>query len=292
MPTNLTGSSVSSTYDQLLHVDDGPTASEKTVYSGTGVATALKISTGSASVDNLKLDGNTISSTDTNGNIVLSPNGTGTVNFSKANITGGVITGVGLSGLSADLPVADGGTGASTLTGYVKGNGTSAFTASATIPFADITGRKYGQFYSTQDQTPAANTPTTLTFNNSSSFNTGVTVASSTRITYDTAGTYVITVSVQFDNKDTTNHDAYIWFRKNGTDIADSNSITSVPKAADGGNALLQVSIIESFTATQYVEVVTMVANANVDIEHIAAAVGPPAYPAVPSVILITDRIA
>jgi hypothetical protein len=79
MPTNLTGSSVSSTYDQLLHVDDGPTASEKTVYSGTGVATALKISTGSASVDNLKLDGNTISSTDTNGNIVLSPNGTGTV---------------------------------------------------------------------------------------------------------------------------------------------------------------------------------------------------------------------
>jgi len=291
MPTNLTGSSVSSTYDQLLHVDDGPTASEKTVYSGTGVATALKISTGSASVDNLKLDGNTISSTDTNGNIVLSPNGTGTVNFSKANITGGVITGVGLSGLSADLPVADGGTGASTLTGYVKGNGTSAFTASATIPFADITGRKYGQFYSTQDQTPAANTPTALTFNNSSSFNTGVTVASSTRITYDTAGTYIITVSVQFDNKDTTNHDANIWFRKNGTDIADSNSITSVPKSTDGGNALLQVSIIESFTATQYVEVITMVANASVDIEHIAAAVGPPAYPAVPSVILITDRI-
>jgi hypothetical protein len=53
----------------------------------------------------------------------------------------------------------------------------------------------------------------------------------------------------------------------------------------------LQVSIIESFTATQYVEVVTMVVSANVDIEHVAAAVGPPAYPAVPSVILITDRI-
>jgi hypothetical protein len=33
-----------------------------------------------------------------------------------------------------------GGTGAATLTGYVKGNGTSAFTASATIPNADIAG--------------------------------------------------------------------------------------------------------------------------------------------------------
>ena len=38
------------------------------------------------------------------------------------------------------LSVANGGTGASTLTGYVRGNGTSAFTASATIPNTDITG--------------------------------------------------------------------------------------------------------------------------------------------------------
>jgi hypothetical protein len=36
--------------------------------------------------------------------------------------------------------VADGGTGASTLTGYVKGNGTAALTASNTIPNTDITG--------------------------------------------------------------------------------------------------------------------------------------------------------
>jgi phage-related tail fiber protein len=38
------------------------------------------------------------------------------------------------------LSVANGGTGATTLTGYVKGSGTSAFTASATIPNTDITG--------------------------------------------------------------------------------------------------------------------------------------------------------
>ena len=36
--------------------------------------------------------------------------------------------------------VPNGGTGATTLTGYVKGNGTSAFTASATIPYSDLTG--------------------------------------------------------------------------------------------------------------------------------------------------------
>ena len=42
--------------------------------------------------------------------------------------------------LSGTVPVANGGTGASTLTGYVKGNGTSTMTASSTIPNTDITG--------------------------------------------------------------------------------------------------------------------------------------------------------
>lgn len=40
---------------------------------------------------------------------------------------------------SGVLPVANGGSGAATLTGYVIGNGTSAFTASATIPASAIT---------------------------------------------------------------------------------------------------------------------------------------------------------
>jgi len=42
--------------------------------------------------------------------------------------------------ISGILAVANGGTGAATLTGYVKGNGTSAMTASATIPTADLSG--------------------------------------------------------------------------------------------------------------------------------------------------------
>ena len=42
--------------------------------------------------------------------------------------------------ITGTLAVANGGTGATTLTGYVKGSGTSAFTASSTIPNTDITG--------------------------------------------------------------------------------------------------------------------------------------------------------
>jgi hypothetical protein len=42
--------------------------------------------------------------------------------------------------LVGTVPVANGGTGAATLTGYVKGNGTSAMTAATTIPSTDVTG--------------------------------------------------------------------------------------------------------------------------------------------------------
>lgn len=108
MPINLTGNTIASTYDQLLHVDDGPTATAKIVYSGTGVATALKIATTHIEVDNVRIDGNIISTLDTNGNLILAPNGTGSVAMVKVAVTGGTISGI------TDLALADGGTGAST----------------------------------------------------------------------------------------------------------------------------------------------------------------------------------
>lgn len=52
-------------------------------------------------VDNLQLDGNTISSTNTNGDISLTPNGTGEVNISKVDIDSGAIDGVTIGTNSA-----------------------------------------------------------------------------------------------------------------------------------------------------------------------------------------------
>jgi len=54
--------------------------------------------------------------------------------------SGGPITSSGVITLGGVLGAANGGTGASTLTGYVYGNSTSAMTASTTIPNTDITG--------------------------------------------------------------------------------------------------------------------------------------------------------
>ena len=71
--------------------------------------------------------------------------GLGTMAEQNANavaITGGTISGVTIpaSNVTGTLGVPNGGTGAYTLTGYVKGTGTTAMTAAATIPNTDITG--------------------------------------------------------------------------------------------------------------------------------------------------------
>jgi len=71
--------------------------------------------------------------------------GIGTMAEQNANavaITGGTISGVTIpaSNVTGTLQVNQGGTGATTLTGYVKGAGTTALTASSTIPNTDITG--------------------------------------------------------------------------------------------------------------------------------------------------------
>lgn len=98
MATNLTNNKINVTYTQLLHVDGGVTGTPKIVYDGDGTASALKVGTGSVTVDNLTFDGSAISSTDT-------------VDIAAVNITGGTIAGI------TDLAIADGGTGASTAGG-------------------------------------------------------------------------------------------------------------------------------------------------------------------------------
>ncbi len=184
--------------------------------------------------------------------------------------------------------VATGGTGASTLTGYVKGNGTSAMTASATIPYADMSGRAYISAISTADQTGNVSAATALTFS-STVFSEGISIVASTQITFTAAGTYMLAPSVQFVNSAGSDYDVTVWFRKNGTNIANSASIITVPKQTDGGAALFQIVLYEQVTAGQYIEIMWLPENVAVTADYTAAGA---IAPAIPSVILAAERIA
>ena len=184
--------------------------------------------------------------------------------------------------------VATGGTGAATLTGYVKGNGTSAMTASATIPYADLAGRAFIQSLSTVDQTGNVSAATAVTFNTGTS-GTGINIVSSTQITFTEAGTYMIAPNLQLKNTDTVDNDVTIWLRKNGTNIANSATIVTVPKAADGGSAFFQILYYEAVTAGQYIEIMWLPENVAVTIDYTAAGA---IAPAIPSAIVCAERIA
>ena len=99
---------------------------------GTGVNTASRLAIGS--------NGYLLSSDGTTASWQPAPAGgvttfdAGTTGLTPATATTGAIS------LAGTLVVGNGGTGATTLTGYVKGAGTSALTASSTIPNTDITG--------------------------------------------------------------------------------------------------------------------------------------------------------
>jgi hypothetical protein len=123
-------------------------------YGGTGVTGTptngqLLIGNGSGYTLNTLTAGTNVSISNTAGGITISatPSSGGTVTSVSADggttgltFSGSPITTSGTLTLGGTLGVANGGTGAATLTGYVKGNGTSAFTASATIPNTDISG--------------------------------------------------------------------------------------------------------------------------------------------------------
>ena len=288
MTTNLTANKIKDTYSQLLHVDGGPAATEKVVYSGTGVATALKVGTVSASAGNVRIAGNTISSIDENGDITLSPNGTGSVVIPKIDFTDPAQAraelGLGTAALAATGSFATAAQGALADSALQPGDPIS-------VAFGDVTGRAHGIFYDLSDQTFTADTATVVEFD-TTGLAAGVSVTSSTRITFAAAGVYEIASRLQFQNTDNNDHDAEVWFRLNGTDIPNSASELVIPKSSDGGVTCQAVTGLLQVTAGQYLEVVVAVENAGVTLHHVDAQTVPYNRPVIPAVILVVNRIA
>lgn len=146
------------------------------------------------------------------------------------------------------------------------------------------------------DQTAVVNTPTavrlgTVDFSNDISIvNDGS--GNPTRITFANAGLYEVSISLQLDNTDAADHGLRVWQRKNGSDLASSSSLISVPKAADGGTTIFELNTLFNATVPgDYLQYMFAVSNVAVTLRYDAAQASPYIAPAVPSAIFIASQV-
>jgi hypothetical protein len=145
----------------------------------------------------------------------------------------------------------------------------------------------YGAFQDSTDQT-AANTTTAyaVTFN-TTDFTNGVTLSNSSRLNVAQAGIYNLQFSIQFKNTTNDGQDVDVWFRKNGTNIDNSNSRFHLPARKSGGDPshlIAALNFFVSLAASDYVEIMWRPTDVGVSLEHFATS-SSPTRPAIPSVI-------
>jgi hypothetical protein len=142
--------------------------------------------------------------------------------------------------------------------------------------------------YDTTDQTlDGALTASVMTFNNTD-FNRGITLVSSSRFTLSQGGAYNLAFSAQLDKTTGTKHDCWIWLRKNGSDVANTNTQVTMG-GGSSDKAVAAWNFFLSGSAGDYYELAWTADNTSVYLN--AANAVPGVYPAVPSVIATVNSM-
>jgi hypothetical protein len=157
------------------------------------------------------------------------------------------------------------------------------------MPTDDISASAYYPYGAFQDSTTQTISSTTtaypMTFN-TTDYSEGVTLASGSRLTAQYSGLYNLQFSSQFTNSDSQIHDVDVWFRKNGTNIAASNSQFSIPNSHGGidGHLIASLNFFVALAKNDYVEIIWSATSTSILMQNIAAQTSP-TRPSTPSVI-------
>lgn len=143
----------------------------------------------------------------------------------------------------------------------------------------------HGSFYDTTQQNNGGATSVNLMSLNTEISVFGTKIGSpASRIIVSESGVYNIQFSAQFDKSAGAAADIYIWLRINGQDAPYSASKVVIQGSA--AEIVPAWNFVVDLEANDYIEIAWASTDTNVHISAIAAQTGPPAIPAVPSVIL------
>jgi hypothetical protein len=150
----------------------------------------------------------------------------------------------------------------------------------------------FGAFQDTTDQSAASTTTAYAITFDTTDYSNGVYLSNSSRINVRSSGTYNIQFSIQFANDDAQIQDVDVWFRKNGTNVAGSNSKFSVDSKHGSikGHLIAALNFYIDLAANDYIELMWATTSTSVIIEHIATQTSPD-RPSTPSVIVTVNKV-
>jgi hypothetical protein len=145
----------------------------------------------------------------------------------------------------------------------------------------------YGAFQDTTDQSVATITATANISLDTTDYALGASLVDGYKIKVDYSGLYNVQFSIQLANDNVAIQDVDVWFRKNNSDVAGSNSKFSVPNSHGGtdGHLIASLNFNIELAKDDYVSLAWATTSKDVTVEHLAAQTSP-TRPATPSVIV------
>ena len=291
------------------------TASANTFYGTQTFSGSFNVSGSTVQIGDNTLTGNTILSGSINISGSTTFNGNHTLSGSNTIVGNTLMTGtntiIGNTEMSGSITVSGSSdfknsvfivTGSSHFTGSHFVDGNSVFSGSINIASGSSyyrAGNKlfnYGQWGSLETQSGSANTAYAMKLDMQYNGAEGVYVANDgsgfpTRLTVENTGLYNIQFSTQLHAITNTAIDFSIWFAKDGTDLANSNTDYSIEKVAGGGFAVAALNILEPISSGSYVELYWSTTNSDGQLQY-KGVQSTPTRPATPSIIVTVTQIA
>ena len=190
------------------------------------------------------------------------------------------------------LTLATGGATSTTLTDRRIGpDSVILFVPISSAAFADSA--PYGAFQDSTTQSVADITVAYPITYNTTDFSNGVTLSNSSRLNVANAGLYNIQFSLQLSNLANSTEDIDVWFRKNGTNVAGSNSIFGLAprkNSTDPYHVIASMNYYISLAANDYVQIVWRASNLDCTIKAGSAGTSP-TRPSTPSAIVTMNLV-
>lgn len=170
------------------------------------------------------------------------------------------------------------------------------------IPFSDVAegdSAPYGQFLDTTDQAATTIGTENILGLDTTDLSNGVYLSSGDRINFRNAGKYAIQFSIQVVNSTNDAQSIDIWFKKNGSNIDQSNSKFGIkPRKSSGADSQLIAATMVFFdiAANDYIQLAWRPTDIGVSFEHFAAVSASagvtPAIPETPTAFVTVSYIA